>query len=68
MEYKKKENSSIKTQIIKINEGNEEKIKENKEEKINYYRLKRTYNESIEIIDKIFKKGIRNRTHKDISE
>ena len=68
MEYKKKENLSIKTQIIKINEGNEEKIKENKEEKINYYRLKRTYNESIEIIDKIFKKGIRNRTHKDICE
>ena len=60
----KKENSIIRILNNKIKEDNKEKTKENEEEKINY----RTYDELIEIVDKIFKKGIRNRTHKDISE
>ena len=64
----KKENSIIKITINKIKEENKEKIKENEEEKINDNTIKRKYNELIEIVDKIFKKGIRNRTQKDISE
>ena len=56
----KKENSIIKITINKIKEENKEKINDNT--------IKRKYNELIEIVDKIFKKGIRNRTQKDISE
>ena len=53
-----------KTSISKISEIKIEEEKENK----NRYNIRRTYNELIPIIKEILKKGIRNRTPKDISD
>ena len=61
-----KEKTSIsKISEIKIEEENENK---NNNDSSNRYNIRRTYNELIPIIKEILKKGIRNRTPKDISD
>ncbi len=63
MEKEKNSISKISEIIIE-----EEKENKNNDDSSNRYNIRRTYNELIPIIKEILKKGIRNRTPKDISD